>query len=338
MKRESRSVYFFMLMMCVPALAQAHHSGAIYDMKQTVTVEGTVTRYDWANPHVYVHIEQVTDAGEVVAWAVEFNPPAQMRRIGWTEATLQPGDAVTVTGRPTRRTHNRGIFPASIEAAGQVLYQPEMMQQLSRANALPEVGASSLEGTWETLTSWKLIGLFYSGAEVTEAGSEARASYDETEMLPAWDCIPYTAPMLMFDADFKQIIVEEDVVTIRGGFAPADRTVYMNVDTHDGAVPSLQGHSIGHWEGATLVIDTASFAPSRTGNGYRGTASGLQKHLIERLTLVDGGKKLSYSFELTDPEFLAQTATGTSEWVYRPDLEFVREPCELDNARGGRNE
>jgi hypothetical protein len=338
MKCGSRSTYFAILLMLVPALALAHHSGAIYDMNQTVTIEGTVTRYDWANPHVYVHIEQVTDAGEVVEWAVEAYPPAQMRRVGWTDTTLQPGDLITVTGRPTRRTNNRGILPGTIEAAGQVLFQPEMMRQLTSANMLPEVGASSLEGTWETITNWKLIMLFYSGAEVTEAGSEARASYDETTMLPGWDCIPYTAPMLMYEAEFKQIIVEEDVVTIRGGFAPADRTVYMNIDTHDGAVPSLQGHSIGHWEGATLVIDTASFAPSRTGNGYRGTASGLQKHLIERLTLVDDGKKLSYSFELTDPEFLAQTVTGTSEWAYRPDLEFVREICELDNARGGRSE
>lgn len=329
----------FVALFCIPALALAHHSGAIYDRSQTITLEGKVTRYAWANPHVYIHMEQVTDSGEVIEWAVEAYPPAEMRRIGWTDTTLRPGDALTVVGNPTRRTNNRGIFPATIEIDGQVRMQSKtMMSQLSRASTEPAVGASDLGGTWETLVSGGLIGLFYSGVPVTEAGKIARDSYDEATMLPAWDCTPYSSPLLMIDPDFKQIIVTDDVVTIKGGFAPADRTVYMNVDTHDGSAPSLQGHSFGRWEGETLVIDTANFSPHRTGNGYRGTASGLQKRLIERLTLVDGGKRLSYSFELTDPEFLAQTVTGTGEWVYRPDTEFTREPCELGNARESRNE
>jgi hypothetical protein len=322
----------------IPALALAHHSGAIYDRSQTITVEGTVTRYAWANPHVYIHIEQVTDSGEVVAWAVETYPPAEMRRIGWTGATLQPGDALTVVGNPTRRTTNRGLSPATIEVGGRTLFEPKtMFSRLARATTAPMVAADSLDGTWETLVGGS-IGRFYTGVPVTEAGSRARASYDEATMLPAWDCTPYSAPLLMIDPDFKQIIVAEDIVTIKGGFAPADRTIYMNIATHDGAVPSLQGHSIGRWEGETLVIDTANFAPHRIGNGYRGTPSGVEKHLIERLALVDGGAKLSYSFELTDPEFLAETVIGNGEWAYRPDLEFIREPCELDNARESRSE
>jgi len=46
----------------------------------------------------------------------------------------------------------------------------------------------------------------------------------------------------------------------------------------------------------------------------------------------------AYEFELTDPEFLAEPVTGGIEWAYRPDLEFTRDPCELDNARQFTNE
>jgi hypothetical protein len=141
----------------------------------------------------------------------------------------------------------------------------------------------------------------------------------------------------MIDPDFKQITTDGDVITIRGGFAPADRTIHMNTASHDGTPASdrttLQGHSIGLWEGDTLVIDTTDFSAHRIGNGYRGLPSGAQKHLVERLTLHEDGKRLNYAFELTDSEFLAETVTGEIEWGYRPDLEFVREPCELDNAR-----
>jgi hypothetical protein len=142
----------------------------------------------------------------------------------------------------------------------------------------------------------------------------------------------------MIDPDFKQIVVDEDVITIRGGFAPAERTIHMDAATHDGATRTVQGHSIGRWEGETLVIDTTHFSDHRIGNGYRGIASGARKHLVERLTLLEGGTRLTYEFELMDPEFLAEPVTGGVEWAYRADLEFVREPCELDNARQFTNE
>jgi hypothetical protein len=335
----NKSLYIVLLFM--PTLASGHHSGAIYDRSAKVTVEGTVTRYAWANPHVYIHMEQMTDSGQVITWAVEARTPTGMRRIGWTEATLRPGDRLTVVGNPTRRTTNRAIFPATIEVDGRLLFEggSAFSRRPSSASAEPRVGASSLGGTWETVASGGAIGLFYTGAMLlTEAGNVARASYDEATMLPGWDCTPYAAPLLMVDPDLKQIIVTEDIVTIKGGFAPADRTIYMNIDTHDGAEPSIQGHSIGHWEGETLVIDTANFSPHRIGSGYRGIPSGLEKRLIERIALREDGTKLSYSFELTDPEFLAQRVTGNSEWVYRPDMEFIREPCELDNARQPRSE
>jgi hypothetical protein len=340
MNRRWRTLRLCIVFLFMPAPAFAHHSGAIYDTSQMLTIEGTVTRVAWANPHVYIHLEQVAETGEVIEWAVELSPPAAMRRIGWTSATLRPGDAVTIVGSPTRRTTNRGILPDTIQAAGLTLLQAEtVLPRLSSVSTPPAVRASGLAGTWETLANVDLYVFFYTARmQLTEAGLAARAAFDEATMSPALECIPYSSPLLMIDPDFKQITVEEDVITIQGGFAPAERIIHMNVATHDGAEPSLQGHSIGAWEGDTLVIDTAGFAPHRSGNGYLGTSSGAQKHLVERLTLVEGGTRLSYAFEMTDPEYLSEAVTGAAEWAYRPDLEFVREPCDLGNAREFINE
>jgi hypothetical protein len=308
-------------------------------MSQVVTVRGTVTRLDWANPHVYLYVAQESETGETVEWAVETYPPAAMRRTGWSAETLRPGEVVSVTGNPTRRAENAGIFPATIEAAGRTLFQSAtVLQQMSRTRVEPQLGAPGVDGIWETLADVELYVYFYATRmRLTEAGTAAQQSYDEATMLPARDCIPYSEPLLMIDPDFKQITTDDDVITIRSGFAPAERTIHMNTASHAGPSvsdrPALQGRSIGRWEGDTLVIDTTDFAPHRIGNGYRGLPSGPQKHLVERLTLHEDGKRLSYAFELTDPEFLAETVTGEIEWGYRPDLEFVREPCELDNAR-----
>jgi hypothetical protein len=326
---------------CTMPVASGHHSSARYDFARIVTISGTVTKYDWANPHVYVYVEQVTDAGEMIEWAVEAYPVAAMRRIGWSDDTLRPGDVITIRGNPTRSaTSKRGIYPATIEAHGRTLFESAaVLPRLSIVSSEPAAGATSLDGTWETLAKVDLYLFFYNvGMELTDAGAAARDSYDEPTMSPALDCIPYSAPLLMIDPDFKQIVVDEDVITIRGGFAPAERTIHMNAATHDGATRTVQGHSIGRWEGETLVIDTTHFSDHRIGNSYRGIASGARKHLIERLTLLEGDTRLAYEFELTDSEFLAEPVTGGVEWAYRPDLEFVRDPCELDNARQFTNE
>ena len=105
----------------------------------------------------------------------------------------------------------------------------------------------------------------------------------------------------MIDPDFKQVLIREDEVRIQGGYAIADRIVHMDRTTHEGATPTIQGDSIGRWDGETLVVETIRFAPHRTGNGYRGVPSGSQKRLVERLTLQEEGKKLTYEFELSDP-------------------------------------
>jgi len=116
------------------------------------------------------------------------------------------------------------------------------------------------------------------------------------------------------------------------------RTVHMNVAAHAGAIPSLHGHSIGKWEGKTLVIDTTHFAYHGAGNGGgNGIGSGLpsspQKHLIERFTPSADGTSLTYHFELTDPEYLASPKIGDVQFTYSPDAKFEFEKCDLDAAR-----
>ena len=67
------------------------------------------------------------------------------------------------------------------------------------------------------------------------------------------------------------------------------------------------------------------------GNGA-GLPSGARKHLVERFALnADGG--LAYSFELDDPDYLRERVTGTTQWLYRPDVEYVATPCDRDNAK-----
>ena len=51
----------------------------------------------------------------------------------------------------------------------------------------------------------------------------------------------------------------------------------------------------------------------------------------QRVTSADGG--LTYSFDVEDPQYLKERVSGTAQWLYRPDVEFVATPCSRDNAK-----
>ena len=77
----------------------AHHSfAAQYDRNKPVTLKGTVTKLEWANPHIYFYVDVKTDDGKMEHWAVEGGAPNSLYRAGWRKDSLQVGHVVTVDG------------------------------------------------------------------------------------------------------------------------------------------------------------------------------------------------------------------------------------------------
>lgn len=65
----------------------AHHSpSAIFDMKKLVTLKGTVTKVDWVNPHIVMFMDVKDDAGNIVNWKFESNPPRWFTKVGVNRA------------------------------------------------------------------------------------------------------------------------------------------------------------------------------------------------------------------------------------------------------------
>ena len=192
--------------------------------------------------------------------------------------------------------------------------------------------ATSIAGTWMSSVG-EGFGTFFSPAVAqiaTPKGAAAVAEFIDTAN-PGLECVPFAPPVYMILPGFRSIEIRSDSVVIRGEDAAVDRVVHLGVANHDGAAPSVQGHSIGRWDGGVLIVDTSSFAPHRIGNGA-GLPGGARKHLVERFALAaDGG--LTYSYELEDPEYLKEKVTGASLWAYRPDVGFVVTPCDPRNAR-----
>jgi len=81
------------------AVVRAHHSfAAEYDVKQPVTLRGTVTKVEWTNPHVRFYMNVRNDSGAVTAWELTMGAVNGLLRRGWRMTMLKPDDVVTVDG------------------------------------------------------------------------------------------------------------------------------------------------------------------------------------------------------------------------------------------------
>jgi Family of unknown function (DUF6152) len=108
----------------ISSLAQAHHSFAMYDPKQVVTVQGTVKEFQWSNPHaiVWVFVSRAADQ-EPELWTVELpTSPAGLVRMGWDKHALNTGDQLILELNPLRDGQHGGSFrKATVVASGKVL-------------------------------------------------------------------------------------------------------------------------------------------------------------------------------------------------------------------------
>ena len=93
----------------VASSVSAHHSTAAYDYTKHLTLTGTVSKFQWTNPHMF--IELVTQDGDKVAhWDIECGTPNINVRQGWKPTDLKVGDKVTVEISPLRTGENGGTL------------------------------------------------------------------------------------------------------------------------------------------------------------------------------------------------------------------------------------
>lgn len=79
--------------------AVAHHSfAAEFDGNQPITVNGTVSKMDWVNPHSWIYVDVKDAGGQVVTWRFEMGPPNALLRMGWRKDSIPPGTMVKIEG------------------------------------------------------------------------------------------------------------------------------------------------------------------------------------------------------------------------------------------------
>ena len=315
---------------CAAIPLSAHHSASQFDPTSPVTIQGTVTRVDWTNPHVYIYIDTKGANGAAERWMIETDATPILIRSGWSRDSVKVGAPVTVRASPDRnKSRNHALLVSLSTGSGPVL--------VARAPVVrTAVRATSVAGVWNSLRGFgqRRFGTL----KPTAKGLAAMKAFNEAAS-PIAECVPYVAPQLPTLPYLTDIEVRGDRVIMRSEFFNVDRTVYMDGRPHPpSGMRTRQGHSIGRWEGDALVVDTVAFADHRVGNAFgsgfaAGLPSGPQKHVVERYRLSDDGARMLIDFLVEDPEYLAEPLTASAEWDYAPEQRLQRFGCEPEQAR-----
>jgi hypothetical protein len=93
----------------VSSSISAHHGVAHYNMKKTIVLTGTITAFDWGNPHCLVHMDVMDDTGHFQHWTLELGSAFAMSKRGWDKDTLKRGDQVAAETHPAQNGTPLGI-------------------------------------------------------------------------------------------------------------------------------------------------------------------------------------------------------------------------------------
>jgi len=100
------------------SLAHAHHSAAMFDRKVTLTLSGTVKRFDYVNPHSWLYVEVSNDDGRTTEWGFELDAPPRLRRIGISPSFWQAGDSIKLKTNPLIDGRPAGLLVGAVTADG----------------------------------------------------------------------------------------------------------------------------------------------------------------------------------------------------------------------------
>lgn len=306
------------------SVAWSHHSPARFKTDQVVVVQGDVVEVDWRNPHVYVTVKD----SDGTDWLVEANSTANLSRVGWSRDSLSAGDAITFRANPNRDATKTHVSLISITKSDGT----DMAGRMGNGSAYAATSVestSSLTGVWQGNPS-QAFGMLFAMIDhpLTEKGAAAKSAYDES-MDPITECITWPTPRLAMWSAFYlvELEVDENAIYFRSEFDNAERIIHMDGRGHpESADLTNQGHSVGWWEGETLVVDTTLFANNRSPVAD-GIPSGSQKHVVEKYTLNEDGTGLVVDLFVEDPEFLAEPFGGRLNWQYSPHLEMLTFEC-----------
>ena len=265
----------------------------------------------------------INESGGTEVWDCELNGAASAARNGWTTDLFRVGQGITVEGFAARRNERECYYQSGVFSDGTRIDRGEQIEadvavispSVERPSTVGSSNVPNFGGVWrgtgpfsgppgpggENPHSWVL----------SEAGRRVLDAYDPVAEDPSLKCRPVSIRRLWSNGSPTEIRQEDDVVIIHHEWMDAERTVYLNQLEHpEDLAEGALGHSIGWYEGRTLVIDTVGYEPGVIYQ-FPGLPHSNQLHTVEHLSLDDDGLGLEVNWTADDSEYFTDQLSGS---------------------------
>ena len=313
----------------VSPIGMAHHSKTpFYELDTVAEIEGQVTRILWRNPHIRFWVD--TDgAGGQAAWEVESTPPGILERHGIGPEILAVGQAIRVAGNPGRNgRQTMDVTNILIPDGREVLIQrgatPRWSDQTigwddaefstSEIEAA-KVTASGMFRVWSRDFGIERERANQSDYPLTAAARAFQQSYDPVAENPISGCTPKGMPYIMGQPYPVQFIDEGDRIQMRIEEYDLIRTIHLTEQAAPASKAPL-GHSVGRWEGNSLIVSTSGILMPYLNNA--GILLSDDAEIVERFVLSQDEERLDYRLTITDPATFTEPVTRGRHWLWRP--------------------
>ncbi len=285
-------------------------------------------------------------------WNVDFEPGMHVHVLGHPHREDPHScylESVTLGGNATKIGRNEQFTKANVNTANRAATLPSGVPNITGDWAVEEyVLTIPPSGGSGAMVPKHLVNAYHTGKisleqiraqyprperpVYTDAGKAAAKAFDRSSPTdnPRFSC---NTTSIIFDWTFDWPVNRirqhtlpdgQRVIDMTYGSYSSQRRIYMDMDHHPANVePSREGHSIGHWEGNTLVVDTIGFKP---GVLVPPTRNSDKLHIVERYTVDTDKWSIKRDYTVTDPVYLAQPYHG-SDTVYLSNTPYQKVPC-----------
>jgi len=310
----------------LPLSSVAHHSHATLNMNDVRIYKGVVKKYGWAMPHVYLKVMAPDADGNIVEYSIEMQHPPAMAQVGWSKTTWKPGDRIIWEGPhdTNLNRHYTGLNWAETGDGTRVGVTKEGAEEVAPSTDFSGLWKRSDPGGfkphYKPPVGWPLSA---KGQALVDNFHE-----DQNPMVTCGNPGPPKAMIVPYPVIFSR--PDKDTLVMERELMEDLRIVHFNHDAPVGP-PSKMGHSIGYFEGDTLVVETNNFVDDDWGM-HTGISSSKEKQLVERFTLYNDGLNLKADITVTDPVYLTQPHTFSHHWRKLPDRDVIQAPCTMEAA------
>jgi len=293
--------------------AEAHHGvAAHYDDSHQVTIDGSVSEFQFINPHSFVYLRVVGADGREAIWHCEMASRSVLERNGLTQQMFAPGKHVVITGSQARQNPTGCALREAHFDDGSVLRSSTLFEGTPAKTAVPETQRESIVGVW-AMKRFRVSK--YVGA-LTNEGERLRAAFDPIKDDPAIYCNPASPVRFWVNVNEPfEIKRDGDTIVFDHQFMDTKRVIHLNETAPPpGTARSTMGYSTGHFDGNALVIETTSFVAATLEPRERVMHSAGLK-LTERLEVNAQTHELEITWTIDDPVVFKEPYTQTELYV-----------------------